>query len=327
MAIPLGTNDLKIYGRHASYCTRYPTLKNKPDTYRPATKKDQKADTCGCPIWCRGYLAKETKIVKGKLGAKRTFASLDTSDWTAAEQEVARLYERGSLPSVESAVRQIDNSAITVRYAAERYLQSRKDGSLNSIEKDTYDHDASPINQRLIPFCDEKGIVSIRDFENKDVCSQFTESSGNSRGFDWGDSLAQMMAFRLYGMGFGDLKIVIWRIWRTLNPILWLLVAVPAGMAQTTPPVTSSPQASACGLGVRWEGMEQGWRPVWTRRGQSDVFDAVWTKGGGGCPPCAETVTITARGNQVVVQRQDQNHVRYFYEGVIGPDGVTVTGS
>jgi integrase len=26
------------------------------------------------------------------------------------------------------------------------------------------------------PFCDQKGIVFIRDFENKDVCSQFTES-------------------------------------------------------------------------------------------------------------------------------------------------------
>jgi integrase len=114
--------------------------------------------------------------VKGKLRAKRTFASLDTSDWTAAEQEVARLYECGSLPSAESAVRQIDNSAITVRHAAERYLQSRKDGSLNPIEKDTYDHYASLINQPLIPFCDEKGIAYIRDFENKDVCSQFTES-------------------------------------------------------------------------------------------------------------------------------------------------------
>jgi hypothetical protein len=46
MAIPVGTNDLKIYRRHASYCTRFAGLKNKPDTCRPATKKDQKADTC-----------------------------------------------------------------------------------------------------------------------------------------------------------------------------------------------------------------------------------------------------------------------------------------
>jgi hypothetical protein len=28
---PPGTNDLKIYRRHASYCTRYSSLKNKPD--------------------------------------------------------------------------------------------------------------------------------------------------------------------------------------------------------------------------------------------------------------------------------------------------------
>src|SRR5450755_2838306 len=87
-----------------------------------------------------------------------------------------RHYERGSLPSVDSAAKTIDNRAVTARYAAERYLQSRKDGSLNPIEQDTYDHYASLLNQRLVPFCDEKGIVYIREFENKDVCSQFTES-------------------------------------------------------------------------------------------------------------------------------------------------------
>lgn len=176
MSVPVGTNDLKIYRRHASYCTRYPDLKSKPDTCRPALKKDQKLDTCQCPIWCRGYLAKETRIVKGKLKSRRIFASLDTSQWAAAEQTVARLYDRGCLPSIESSVGMIDHSAITVRRAAERYLQSRRDGSLNPIEQDTYDHYASLINQRLIPFCDGNGIVYIREFENKDVCSQFTES-------------------------------------------------------------------------------------------------------------------------------------------------------
>jgi integrase len=176
MAIPLGTNNLKIYRRHASYCTRYPDRKNKPDTYRPVTKKDEKTDTCQCPIWCRGYLAKETKLVKGKLRSKRVFASLDTRDWTGAEQEVARLYERGSLPSVAATGSGIDNHAVTVRHAADRYLQSRKDGSLNPIEQDTYDHYASLLYQRLLPFCEERGILYIRDFENKDLCQQFTES-------------------------------------------------------------------------------------------------------------------------------------------------------
>src|SRR5580693_6187332 len=126
MPVPLGANDLKIYRRHASYCTRYADLTKKPE---PTSKKDQKLDTCQCPIWCRGYLAKETKIVNGKLRSKRTFASLDSSDWTAAERVVARLYERGPVPSAESAVRTVDNTAVTVRRAAERYLQSRRDGS------------------------------------------------------------------------------------------------------------------------------------------------------------------------------------------------------
>ena len=89
---------------------------------------------------------------------------------------MARLYERGCLPSRGSAVASSGNNAITVRHAAERYLQSRQDGSLNPIEPDTYNHYASLIHQRLLPFCDERGIIYIRDFENKDVCSQFTES-------------------------------------------------------------------------------------------------------------------------------------------------------
>src|SRR5690349_5760408 len=127
MAIPLGANDLKIYRRHASFCTRYPASQPRPDTYRPTNKKEEKKDTCQCPIWCRGYLAKETKIVNGKLRAKRIFASLGTGDWTSAEREVARLYDRGCLPTIESSVLR-DHGAVTVRYAAERYLQSRKDG-------------------------------------------------------------------------------------------------------------------------------------------------------------------------------------------------------
>ena len=58
-------------------------------------------------------------MVKGKLRARRIFASLDTHDWTAAEREVARLYERGSRPLIESAVKP-DNGVITVRYAGQR---------------------------------------------------------------------------------------------------------------------------------------------------------------------------------------------------------------
>jgi hypothetical protein len=175
VAIPGGTNDLKIYRRHATSVLAI-SKQPRPDTYRPVSKKDHKNDTCSCPVWCRGYLAKETEIVKGNLRPRRIFASLDTCDWTAAETEVAHLYERGCLPSRASAVAASGNRTITVRHAVERYLQSRPAGSLNPIEPDTFNHYASLLHQWLLPFCDEKAIVFIRDFENKDVCSQFTES-------------------------------------------------------------------------------------------------------------------------------------------------------
>lgn len=173
---PLGTNALKIYRRHALHCPRYPGLKNKPDTF---SKKEEKADVCQCPIWCRGYLAKEIKFVRGKQRLKRVIASLDTNSLSAAEQEVARLYERGALPTPASGFQAADRQAVTVRYAAGRYLESRRDGSLNPIEEDTYNHYASLLNQRLIPFCDERGIVYIRDFENKDLCCSSPNRGGN----------------------------------------------------------------------------------------------------------------------------------------------------
>lgn len=102
---PLGTNDLKIYRRHVAACTRYPGLKKKPDTFRPNSKKEQMEDTCKCPIWCRGYLAKETETVADHIRPKRVFGSLGCHTWTPAQKEVARLYERGSFPAVSSGAK------------------------------------------------------------------------------------------------------------------------------------------------------------------------------------------------------------------------------
>ena len=171
MAIPLGTNDLRMIRRHVAGCPKYPG-----ETFQPISKKEQIADTCVCPIWCRGYLAKETEVANGRLKAKRVRVSLGCNEWAAAQKEVSTLYERGSLPSVEPEVKSIDNSAITVQQAASRYLESRTGASLNSIEKDTYAHYASLIEQRLLPYCEKHGIVYIREFQNTDVCSRFTES-------------------------------------------------------------------------------------------------------------------------------------------------------
>ncbi len=176
MAIRLGTNDLKIFRRHLTDCRRYPGVKNKPFTYRPRNAQEKKSDSCDCPIWCYGYLAKETRTLDGRTRPKRIGPiSLGVFDWAAAEKEVAKLYERGSLPPVHVATTSIDNTAITVKYAGMRYLKSRKYG-VNPIEQDTYDHDESLINDRLIPYCEKEGIVYIRSFEDRDLCKRFTES-------------------------------------------------------------------------------------------------------------------------------------------------------
>jgi integrase len=121
-------------------------------------------------------LANETEVRDGKIKPKRIFLSLGTEDWTAAEKEVGRLYDRGSIPPLEAAAPVIDNGAVTVRYAGERYLESRTGASLDPIERGTLEHYRSLIDQRLIPYCEKAKITLIRDFENRDVCSKFTES-------------------------------------------------------------------------------------------------------------------------------------------------------
>ena len=176
MAIPVGTSELKLYRRHTAHCTRFPGIKNKPETCKPNSKKEKLEDTCNCPIWCRGYLAKETEIVNGRLRPKRVFGSLGCTDWTPAEREMAKLYERGRFPSAEAGTKAKDSGAVTIRFAVDRYLTSRKDSSCDPIGKDTHNHYASLLDQRLIPFCAERDILYIRDFESTDLCKQFTES-------------------------------------------------------------------------------------------------------------------------------------------------------
>ena len=174
--IASGTNNLNIFRRHLAHCRRYSELSKKPFTYWPATSGDRRADCRDCSVWCLGYLARETHVVHGQIRPKRIFVSLGTNDWTAAEMEFARLYERGLLPPVEVGASMLDPDAITVPQAGKRYLESRTGASLDPIEKDTLDHYASLIEQRLFPYCELNGIHFIRDFENRDVCSRFTES-------------------------------------------------------------------------------------------------------------------------------------------------------
>lgn len=83
-------------------------------------------------------------------------------------------------------------------------------------------------------------------------------------------------------------------------------------------------------LGNRWDVIEPfGWKGVWTRRGNSNVFDALWTNQG---RQEKALLTITINGNTVNVQRTQKSGSSYpgqkgTYKGVLAADRVTVTGT
>jgi integrase len=178
MAIATGTNSLNPIRRHLAGCSRFPKGSKQPLTHKPKTPQERKADSCRCPIWCLGYLAKETEIKNGKLRPKRMFVSLGTTDWTSAETKITSLYKIGALPAIAPSTSgmEIDKTAVTVRYAGERYLESGTGASLDTIKKSTLEKYLTLIKLRLFEYCDKNGILRIQAFEDRDVCQQFAEA-------------------------------------------------------------------------------------------------------------------------------------------------------
>ena len=79
-------------------------------------------------------------------------------------------------------------------------------------------------------------------------------------------------------------------------------------------------------LGTRWEEQEGQWRGVWTRRGNSNTFDARWTMAGE--EDVTAVLTIDIQGNFVNIRRRnssDGNNCNYT--GTISRDGRTVSGN
>ncbi len=78
-----------------------------------------------------------------------------------------------------------------------------------------------------------------------------------------------------------------------------------------------------CGLGIGWNEEESGLPSTWTRRGTSGVFDASY--------PTARVTTVntvTASGNKVYIKRTSGSDGNVCsYEGTVGPDGATITGT
>jgi len=77
-------------------------------------------------------------------------------------------------------------------------------------------------------------------------------------------------------------------------------------------------------LGRVWNEQESGWNGVWTRRGRSNTFDALWTTPGQ--PQERATLTINIRGGEVSVARRQQKGT-CTYRGILASDMRTVTGT
>lgn len=88
---------------------------------------------------------------------------------------------------------------------------------------------------------------------------------------------------------------------------------------------------SGCGLGMRWEVIDAsgGWSGIWTRRGNSDVFDALWRRGGE--RDVTGTLTISINGSSVTGYRNtDPNRFgtsTCTYKAPWPSDDVSIKGS
>ena len=150
---------LTLYRRHSTACAKgYPQNER---IFFPTTNKLRALD-CECPI-----------TVEGNLGAKfLTNKSLRTTDWSEAH-ELAEKWEEWQAttpPTVED-----DPENKTVLYAVESFLASIGPSGRN-IETSSLKSYTVLLKQRLLPYCELKTYSLLREFDNLDVTTKFTES-------------------------------------------------------------------------------------------------------------------------------------------------------
>jgi len=87
-----------------------------------------------------------------------------------------------------------------------------------------------------------------------------------------------------------------------------------------------TPESVVAVLGRVWSVSEDGgWIGTWTRRGDSLVFDAVWSKGG---QRVTGVLTMSVQGHTVRIQsRQQTNGNDVDYEGTLAPDSRSIQGT
>ena len=137
---------LIIYRRHAKACMKGYAQNDR--TFPPQTHKETKAD-CACPIVCSG------SIHSGDVGVTEKFRhlSLDTNDWDTA---------RARLKSLQNLEPVLDR--VTVDEAIARYLK-KKGPSGENIDRATLRKHAVMLLDRVLPFCNGRGIRLISAFD------------------------------------------------------------------------------------------------------------------------------------------------------------------
>jgi len=96
------------------------------------------------------------------------------------------------------------------------------------------------------------------------------------------------------------------------------VAAVPPPAAPTTPPAPPAPAGDCWSTSRTFvEVIESGWRAVYTRRGSSNVFDAVYTRGS---ERGLDVLTLNRIGSHEI--RVQRNNYASELGSTIGPDGV-----
>lgn len=79
-------------------------------------------------------------------------------------------------------------------------------------------------------------------------------------------------------------------------------------------------------LGRVWRERESGWDGVWRRRGDSNTFDARWTKPGGGYVAAELHMQIDDSGRVRIDRRDTGSNLECQYFGQLSDDGHSVSG-
>lgn len=93
----------------------------------------------------------------------------------------------------------------------------------------------------------------------------------------------------------------------------------------TRPPVLSS-TPFACGMPARITETEGDYTGIWTRRGNTNEYDAVWSSNGR--RQVTAVISITTQGNRIFIKRiSSSDGYQCEYEGTVGSDGTSITGT